>query len=329
MMKKNLTINDIAKQAGVAKSTVSRYLNNGYVKEDTKEKIKKVIAENNYEPNAFARLKAKNSHIIGVIAPCLDSTVTSMVLMALDQSLKDAGYTSLILNTNHSIDEELKDLERLSKMNVDGIIINATQVSQQHLQIVKQIDVPVIFLAQRCDDGISIVNEDYLAGYKAGEVTALTNHKDVVCISVDEEDVAIGVDRLEGILKGLKDNHVNNIEVVRSDFGNVKSYRVLDDVLSKRKPDMIICSTTRQLLAAYKCIRDHGYKIPEDISVIAFGGYDVVDLLEPLPTTIQFNPKELGIKAANTLLSIINKEEVEQLQCIPFIFLEGASIIRR
>lgn len=328
-MKKNLTIQDIAEAAGVAKSTVSRYLNNGAVKESTKKRIKEIIEEVNYEPNAFARLKAKKSNIIGVVAPCLDSTVTSMVLMSLDETLKKAGYTSLILNTNHDIEEELKDIERLGKMNVDGIIVNATKICDRHFQIANQLDIPVVFLAQHFENQISIINEDYLAGYKAGEVAGNLNNKDVLCVSVDPDDVAIGVERLNGILAGCKDFGVDHVEVVRSDFGNIKSYRVIDEVLSKKKPDLILCSTTRQLLAAYKCIRDHGYKIPDDISVIAFGGYDVVDLLEPLPTTIQFNPKELGQVAATTILDVIDDKEVVQLQCIPFVFLEGASVKRR
>ena len=63
-MNKALTIKDIAEIAGVAKSTVSRYLNNGKVSEETKEKIRRVIEEHNYEPNAFAQsLKAKKNKI--------------------------------------------------------------------------------------------------------------------------------------------------------------------------------------------------------------------------------------------------------------------------
>lgn len=74
MDKKKLTMNDIAKIAGVAKSTVSRYFNGGYVKEETRIKLKKIVDEYNYEPNAVAQsLKAKHSHTIGIIAPCLDS----------------------------------------------------------------------------------------------------------------------------------------------------------------------------------------------------------------------------------------------------------------
>ncbi|MGL6168545.1 MAG: LacI family DNA-binding transcriptional regulator, partial [Fusobacteriaceae bacterium] len=103
-MKKKLTIKEIAELSGVGKSTVSRFLNNGYVSETLSGKIEKIILENNYEPNVFARgIKAKNNRFIGVIVPCLDSRIISTILMQLDNRLKSLEYIPLIINTNHDI----------------------------------------------------------------------------------------------------------------------------------------------------------------------------------------------------------------------------------
>lgn len=328
-MKKNITIDDIAAEANVSKSTVSRYLNDGYVKEETKQLLKRIIEVNHYQPNTFARLKAKKSKMIGIIAPCLDSTVTSMVLMALDERLKAAGYLTIIMNTNHQIEEEYACIERLNKMNVDGIVLNASAINEQHNHSIEMIDCPLLFLAQKHDQYPYIINEDYQAGKKIGDYALETKHKDILVITVDPSDYAIGVDRLNGIIDGFKTDQRIKYEVKRSDFGNIESYRVIDEVLSERTPDLIICSTTRQLLAAYKCISDHHLRIPEDISVMAFGGYDIIDLLYPLPTTIQFHPKKLGEMAAQTILQLINKQPMDNAQMVPYIFLEGASVRRR
>ena len=89
MVNKKMTMADIAEMAGVAKSTVSRYFNGGYVKQETKEKIQKVIETYNYEPNAFARLNAKNSNVIGVVVPTLNSKITSRVITSIDRYLRD------------------------------------------------------------------------------------------------------------------------------------------------------------------------------------------------------------------------------------------------
>lgn len=328
-MKKKLSINDIAKLANVSKSTVSRYLNEGYVKQDTRERIAKVIEEYQYEPNMFARLKAKNSHIIGVIAPCLDSTVTSQVLMAIDARLREENFISLIINTNHDTEEELKNMESLSRMNVDGIILNATQVSSRHGALAKRLDIPVVFVAQECKEAVSIVNEDYDAGLYMGEYVAQMGHQDILCISVDEKDVAVGITRKIGILDGLHRHGVTQVEVVESDFTLQHSYEVIKSALEERRPDLIICSTTKQLLAAYKCARDLQLRIPEDISIVGFGGSEAIDLLIPKATTIQFDPPKTGVLSADAMLSILREEEVQPIQNVPFTFMEGESVKRR
>lgn len=328
-MKENLSINDIATLANVSKSTVSRFLNQGYVKDSTREKIAKVIEEHHYEPNMFARLKAKNSHIIGVIAPCLDSNVTSQVLMAIDARLKEENYTSFIINTNHSSEEELRNLEGLSRMNVDGIILNATNVSKQHVEIAKRLDIPVVFVAQECKECISIINEDYVAGYYMGEYCALSGHRDIVCMSVDEHDVAIGVTRKQGILDGLHKHGVDQVEVIIGDFSLSYSYDQLKMVLDKRVPDMMICSTTKQLLAAYKIAREKGLNIPQDISIVGFGGLETSEMLVPKATTIQFNPAMTGQLSADAMLSMLRGVEVQHIQYVPFTFVEGESVKRK
>ena len=100
-MNKKLTINDIAKMSGVAKSTVSRYLNN-------------------YEPNVFARLKAKESRVIGLTVPGFDSVTTPRLVEVIVEYLKKNDYTPLIMHTGNSIAEEIRSIERLKNMNVDG-----------------------------------------------------------------------------------------------------------------------------------------------------------------------------------------------------------------
>ena len=104
---KKLTINDIAKMSGVAKSTVSRYLNGGSVRPSTGQKIKKIIEENNYEPNVFARLKAKESRVIGLTVPGFDSVTTPRLVEVIVEYLKKNDYTPLIMHTGNKITDKL------------------------------------------------------------------------------------------------------------------------------------------------------------------------------------------------------------------------------
>lgn len=325
-MKKNLTITDIAQMAGVGKSTVSRYFNGGYVKESTKEKIQKVIDEHHYQPNAFARLKAKKSHIIGVIAPCLDSSVASRVLMGIDEVLQAQGYTSLIINTNHDSAQELKSMTSLYRMKVDGIIINATVVTDEHYTLAKQFDIPVIFIGQRYTQGVSIINDDTGAGVFLTDYLIKKGHQDVLVVTVDEQDEAVGIIRKQAICDTLDKHHISYRTCI-SDYSFTLSKTVIKDALQSHLPSVILCSSTKQLLASYHCVKELGLRIPEDISICGFGGYEYSEVLSPSLTSIQFDAKLSGNVGAKTMLSMINEEDVETTQMIPFEFHEGNSVL--
>jgi len=118
------TIKDIAEKAGVAKSTVSRYLNNGYISEEKRKKIDQIIAETGYRPNTFARsLKAQDTKLLGVIIPRLNSPSTNDVLKGIDTTARENGYQMLITNSDQSDERELENIEMLVKQKVAGMIL--------------------------------------------------------------------------------------------------------------------------------------------------------------------------------------------------------------
>ncbi|NBK97647.1 MAG: LacI family transcriptional regulator [Erysipelotrichia bacterium] len=326
---KKLTMKEIAKEAGVGKSTISRYFNGGYVKAETKEAILKVIDKYNYEPNAFARLKAKRSNIIGIVAPSLDTPVTARVLMAIDETLNKENYISFILNTNHDVKKEIAYLEKLWRLNVDGIVLSATYLTSEHEKLLSEIDIPVVVCAQRYKKGISVVNDDYEAGKMIGKYIGERNHKRILYLGVSEKDEAVGVIRKQGILDGLKECEVSNITVRMSDFSYESAQREVAIALRDKHFDAIICASDRLAFGAYKVIKENGLSIPEDISLVGFGGYEFSELLSPKLTTVKFNSYRNGELVAETLLKMINQEKVAKGQVVGFKLIEGNSVMDR
>lgn len=327
MKDKKLTMSDIAKMAGVGKSTVSRYFNGGYIKEETRLKLKKVIEENNYEPSTLAQsLKAKYTKVIGIVVPCLDSITTSRVLMAMDQYLKDHGYTTLIINTNHDEMRELTSIEQLWRMNVDGIILMATTVTLAHQTIAAKLDIPLLFVAQRYGAGISIINDDYSAGYEVGKYAASKGHNDICYIGVNGKDEAVGIYRKDGVINGLKDHGVVNIDLLETDFSLEKARIMALDYLQKKRPTMFIGATDNIALGCLKAINELGLKMPEDISLIGFGGYETSLFINPSLSTIRFNNEEAGKKAGKTIIDLIEENPVDNLQLIDYQLIEGQSV---
>ena len=170
-MAKKMTMADIANLSGVGKSTVSRYFNGGYVKDETRAKIQKVIEEYNYTPNAFARLNAKQSNVIGVVVPTLNSKITSRVITSIDRYLREKGYTTLIQNSDHDIDQELQNIQRLIQLNVDGILISSIAITKDHKELLKKAGIPVVVLTQDYEDGISIFMMIIMQGKRSESIS--------------------------------------------------------------------------------------------------------------------------------------------------------------
>ena len=161
-MAKKMTMADIASLSGVGKSTVSRYFNGGYVKDETRAKIQKVIEEYNYTPNAFARLNAKQSNVIGVVVPTLNSKITSRVITSIDRYLREKGYTTLIQNSDHNIDQELQNIQRLIQLNVDGILISSIAITKDHKELLKKAGIPVSLVDRRLQENYLKKNQIWM-----------------------------------------------------------------------------------------------------------------------------------------------------------------------
>ena len=136
-----MTINEIAKLAGVSRATVSRYLNDGYVSREKSEKIRAVIEETGYRPSAQAQiLRTKRTKLVGVIIPKINSDSISRMVAGISSVLSAAGYEILLANTDNNEKEELKYLQVFTASNqVDGIILIGTIITAAHRKVLRSL----------------------------------------------------------------------------------------------------------------------------------------------------------------------------------------------
>ena len=142
-----MNINKIAELAGVSRTTISRYLNNGYVSEKNREKIQKIIDETGYVPSSFAQtLRTKKTNLIGVILPKISSSTISRIVDGISTELKKDGYNVLLGNTDLDIEKEIDYLNIFKNNEVDGIIFLAKTISNRHLEIIENLKIPIVLL---------------------------------------------------------------------------------------------------------------------------------------------------------------------------------------
>ena len=275
-MERKVTIQDIANMANVSKSSVSRYLNNGYVSEENSKKIKEAIEKTGFQTNFFAkRLKTKRSKLIGIVLPRIDSVTVGKLLTGINRRLQENGYQGIILISDLDIKKELENINSLYQQGVDGVIINSMAITKEHINLISKLNIPTIFTGQKNEFTNYIKIDDYKAGKIMGNYIKENGHKNIVFLGVNEWDKAVGVERKQGFLDAFKDNDVSyNIKCVETDFSFKKAYEMAEEVL-KYKPTAIVCATDNICLGILRFLHERRIKVPDEVSVAGFGGYDV------------------------------------------------------
>jgi len=307
---KQVTINDIAKLAGVAKSTVSRYLNGGSVGQATRDKIERVIQETNYEPNQFAQsLKSKQTKMIGVIVPRLDSYAASRTMMGIDERLTERGYQMLVVNTAQQTEREIEQLYNLAKQKVAGIIWLGTTVTERHLQAIQDIQIPVLLIGQEHGHVHSLVYPDFDAAYALGKQFMDWGHRDIIYVGVEEYDIAVGQTRRDGFLRAFNEAGAD-VKTYTTSFKIDDAIPIGAQVGHELSASLVVCATDNIALGVLKGLANAGKTVPGDISVSGFGGYDFTEVLHPSITTVHLPYRRTGSRAADMILQLLTGETI-------------------
>lgn len=323
----NKTISDIAQLAGVAKSTVSRFLNGGSVSEDTRQRIERIIKQYNYVPNTFAQsLKAKRASIIGTVVPRLDSFATSQTLIGIDEELRSNQYQMLIANTSQDMQREIDAIYDFARQKVSGIILLAAEVTEAHLKAVDDIGIPVILVGQQHERLHSVVHNDDQAGYEMGKHVLQNGHREISYLGVTERDQAVGIHRKQGFQRAIAECPRCNVTYHESSFKMSEAVYTAEQVLNNDRSSMIVCATDNIALAVMKTAFSAKRRIPQDISVSGFGGYDITEMINPALTTVRYHYTQAGRIAANHIIRLVAGEPVEKCAVLDVELISRESV---
>lgn len=160
-----MTISEIAKLAGVSSAAVSRYLNDGSLSQEKRQRIEKVIRETNYRPSEYARtMRTKKSNRIGVLVPQIDSEAVPKILSGISERMDQKNYHVLLMDSNLSLEKEIGILETFEQSQVDGLIFVASILTKRHEVALAHMGVPVVILGQKSDRYPCIYHDDEGAG---------------------------------------------------------------------------------------------------------------------------------------------------------------------
>ncbi|MCM3172467.1 LacI family DNA-binding transcriptional regulator [Paenibacillus sp. MER 99-2] len=319
----NKTISDIAQMAGVAKSTVSRFLNGGSVSENTRQKIEQIIKQYNYVPNTFAQsLKAKKTSIIGTVVPRLDSFATSQTLIGIDEELRNNQYQMLIANTSQDMKREIDGIYDFARQKVSGIILLAAEVTEAHLKAIEEIGIPVLLVGQQHPNIHSLVHNDDQAGYEMGKYIVQQGHRNIVYLGVTERDQAVGIHRKQGFKRAIAECGECQVTYHETSFKMSEAVVTAEAIVRDRKATIIVGATDNIALGVMKTAFSNKIRIPQELSITGFGGYDITEMIHPTLTTVKFHYLQAGKLAADHIIrlvqgGVVEKQTVLDVEIIP------------
>lgn len=310
-----MNIGEIAKLAGVSRATISRYLNNGYVSEEKRERIKAIIEETGYVPSSQAQmLRTKKTKLIGVILPKVSSETIGKVVDGISEQLAEAGYHLILANTDNNTDRELEYLNIFKNNQVDGVIFIATIISEKHKQMLKEMLVPIVIVGQQLEGYCCVYHDDYNTSKEITKLMIDSGCQALGYVGVTIKDKAAGLDRKNGFMDAVEDakKEAKDIQVVAVEegfFSMESGYNLMKNILQQStKVDGIFCATDSIAMGAIQAIKEEGRRIPEDISVVGIGNTRMSRVVEPALTTASYYYKISGTEAATMLLTLINGE---------------------
>lgn len=313
-----MNITEVAKLAGVSPATVSRYLNNGYVSDEKKAIIKKVIEETGYSPLASAQnLRQRKNKLIGVIVPKISSESISRVVDGITRAFNPEGYHIFLGNTNNNINQELEYLSLFQNNYVDGVIISATELTERHERFLKNYPKPIVVVGQHTDLAPCVYHDDEGGAYAAVDHMIKRGCQHIAYLGVKESDAAAGTARREGYEKALRSNHMKpDAKLFRKvDFSIIDGYRGTQELLdSGEKFDGIFCATDNIALGAMNCLRFNKIRIPKDVRICGVGDSLVSKAIIPSLTSVHLYYLTSGEEAAGIILDILDRHHTGNKQ---------------
>lgn len=336
----NVTIREVAKQAGVSVGTVSRAFN-GYadISAQTKARIVEAAKELGYTPNVNARsLSAKVAPNMGVIVSGLmEDDGKDNIFLSLLQGIY--RYTlqnnfEITLYATHSEDQNQKPYMKFCKEhNISGAILSGITTNDPYFhELVNGGDVPCVLIDIHLEGkglgGVSIDN--YGAARELTQYLFDRNHKDIMVVS-GKKNAAVNIDRIASVYETFRKNglELDKSRVMYCDFKEEKAYSKVYKYLKKYGKSEItafLCLSDIMALGVMKAIKECGYSIPEDFSIVGFDGIPLCSYLTPKLTTITQDVNEIGYQSAKLLHELLNDSNISKNVYVPYKLTEGESV---
>ena len=307
------TIDDIAKELGISKTTVSRAISGkGRISEATKNRVMNYIKQINYTPSAAARSLATNkTYNIGLVIP-QDSSLDEIpffqdvMIGACEKALIYDYDTLIILADNNNI----KALERsVLNRKVDGLIVTQCIKDSHVIRYLKQMQIPYVVLGNPMDDKVLSVDNDNKYASRCMMETLIGLHMKKFSLVGGNVDLYVNQSRLEGYEEGLRGNglEINENLIFLNQKRSDQLVNAIDSSI-ENEVDCIVCMDDVLCNNTFIYLQNKGINVPNDVRLVSFYDSRLLSGHKPSITSLHFDSKNLGAQGVDLLMHRINGE---------------------
>jgi len=315
-IKRHVTRNDVAHEAGVSPAIVSYVVNNGPrpVAPETYKRVIEAIERLGYKPNAIARsLRLQRTSTIGLILPDTQNPYFAEVVRGVEKIASQHGYSIILCHSDYSLEQEIRYVNVLESERVAGVLWFPATDNAKPQQILSESGVPVVIL-DRIVSGLQahcVIADNFRGGYLATKHLIQLGHSRIGCIA-RPLDLYHSQERVRGYRAALSENGLpdDSSLIVKGGFrledGRSAAIQLFDQ---QPPPTAIFAYNDFMALGALRAASERGLNIPNDVSIIGFDDIPQSSFTVPALTTIRQPKLEMGCRGAELLLDLITKKK--------------------
>jgi len=312
-------IRDVAREANVSMSTVSRVINNNYpVKEETRSRVEKAIKKLNFSPNTLARsLISQNTKTIGILVPSIDNFFFPTVIKAIEHELRTNGYSIYLCDTDNNDAEETKYIKSLMGRQVDGIIVIDPKTENMKNGFYETVgkDIPLVSI-NGYNNNINcnfVLNDESSGARQVMQYLLELGHENIIFVRGKE---SYSYDIKEAVYNKFMEENKLTAQKKIINIGEGNSYDTVEgtmNIMSKeleklKAPIAIFACNDLMALGVMNACKIMNFDVPKDVSIIGFDNICISSIVEPKLTTVDQNMYLLGENASKMLLEIIEND---------------------
>lgn len=338
-----ITIYDVAKNACVSPSTVSRVLNNyDNVTDKTRLKVMKACEELNFIPNANAvNLKKRTTRTLALFIPDIENPFFTSILKGFEGKSFKNGYNTIVCDTDENFELEKSYTQMVLEKRIDGVAVSTISRTKEHLDDIVNRKIPLVLIDRKIRD----FNVDIVCGESRQGSRDLVNHLiqegfKKIAIIIASQHLSTSRERIEGYKSALSEADIEiNPSYIKVDkqndgYSREAAFQMTKELLTECnddsvRPDAIFAGNNLMALGVYQAIRKVGLSVPEDIAIVCFDNLNLTFEIEPFFTAAVQPAYTMGMMAADILINRIEENyqgNVQQVILKPEIEIRKSSL---